>query len=446
MRSPLDRKRAVQDNSQIYMKNRNSTEAPVASDAAPGAPAAHFRGLALLLAALSMLGPFSVDTYLPAFPDIRATLGASQIEVQQTLAAYMFSFAVMILWHGALSDAFGRRNVILGALFVFSIASLGCAAAHSIEYLWAFRILQGLSAGAGIVIGRAIIRDLYSGAAAARLLSLVTMIFSIAPAIAPILGGWIVKLLNWRSIFLFLFFYTALLLVYCYRKLPETLPVANRHPFRVRPLARNYKRIFMSPLFQLKTGTIAFNFAGLFLYIAAAPVFITEHLGLGSDQFGWQFVPIVAGIFLGALTVNRLAGRISIPKQVSFGFCFLLGASLANVVYHAFLPPALPWSVAPLFFYTFGMSMVAPGVTLLVLDLFPDIRGIAASCQSFVQTMLAAMVAGIVAPLLSPSVLTLSIGQLAFAAIALALWLAGRSYHNARQLKEIDAWETVPLE
>src|SRR5690606_17907157 len=133
--------------------------------------------LAIMLAALAMLGPFSVDTYLPAFPDIQASLGATPLEVQQTLTAYMFSFSVMILLHGALSDAFGRRNIILVSLAVFAVATLGCAGAHSIEYLWAFRMLQGLAAGAGVVIGRAIIRDLYEGAAAEKLLSMVTMIF-----------------------------------------------------------------------------------------------------------------------------------------------------------------------------------------------------------------------------------------------------------------------------
>ncbi len=135
-----------------------------------------------MLASLAMLGPFSVDTYLPAFPNIEAGLHASFLEVQQTLTAYMFSFGVMILWHGALSDTFGRRNVILVSLILFAVASLGCASAHSVEYLWAFRILQGISAGAGAVIGRAIIRDSYEGPEASRLLSLVTMIFSIAPA------------------------------------------------------------------------------------------------------------------------------------------------------------------------------------------------------------------------------------------------------------------------
>ncbi|MGI4938142.1 MAG: multidrug effflux MFS transporter, partial [Janthinobacterium lividum] len=215
----------------------------------PGATA-----LALMLASLSMIGPFSIDTYLPAFPNIEATLNASTIEVQQTLSAFMFAFGVMMLWHGALSDAFGRRNIILGGLAVFAVASLGCASAHSVEYLWAFRILQGISAGAGVVIGRALIRDLYDGPQAARLLSLVTMIFSIAPAIAPILGGWIVKLFNWRSIFLLLFAYSALLLWYCYLRLPETLPPEKRQPFNPGFLWASYKQVFRSKMFHFLAG------------------------------------------------------------------------------------------------------------------------------------------------------------------------------------------------
>jgi DHA1 family bicyclomycin/chloramphenicol resistance-like MFS transporter len=407
-------------------------------------PAAN--ALALMLAALAMLGPFSIDAYLPAFPNIEATLDATTIEVQQTLTAYMLAFSVMILWHGALSDAFGRRNIILISLAVFAVATLGCAAAHSIEYLWAFRILQGVSAGAGIVVGRALIRDTYADVPAARLLSLVTMIFSIAPAIAPIIGGWVVKYYDWRTIFLLLFGYTVLLLWYCYRRLPETLPQERRQSFNPRFLAHSYMQVFRSPLFQFKAGALSFNFAGLFLYVAAAPVFITQHLGLGPDQFGWQFVPVVAGIFLGAFSANRLAGRISIPKQVTIGYTLLIGASLANVIYHALFAPALPWSVIPLFFYTFGMSLTAPGITLLILNLFPHIRGIMASCQSFTQTMLAAGVSGLIAPFLSHSVLWLAAGQLAFTIIGLTLWLSGHTYHQAqvaRSQENLNAWETV---
>ena len=399
----------------------SSTPTSPASGKAP-APLPGANLLALMLAALAMLGPFSIDTYLPAFPAIQASLDATAIEVQQTLTAYMLSFAVMILWHGPLSDAFGRRNIILGALTVFAVASLGCASVHSIEYLWAFRILQGMSAGAGVVVGRAIIRDLYSGAAAARLLSLVTMIFSIAPALAPIMGGWIVTLLDWRSIFLFLFAYTVLLIVLCYKRLPESLPPESRHPFNPAFLTSSYKQILYSKIFHLKASALALNFAGLFLYVAAAPAFITRHLGLGPDQFGWQFVPTVCGIFLGALTANRLTGKTSVPQQVRLGYLFLIGAASLNALYHAFFPPALPWSVMPLFLYTFGMSIAAPGITLLILDLFPAIRGVVASSQAFVQTMLGAIVAGVIAPALDASVLWLALGQLGFAVTGLLLW------------------------
>ncbi len=401
--------------------------------------------IAMLLAALAMLGPFSVDTYLPAFPDIEASLRASPLQVQQTLTAYMFAFGFMTLWHGALSDAFGRRNVILGSLFVFALASLGCAASHRIEYLWVFRALQGVSAGAGMVIGRAVIRDMYSGAAAARLLSLVTMIFSIAPAIAPVLGGWIVKLSDWRTIFLFLFVFAVLLLWQSSRRLPETLPRKDRTAFSPKGLARGYWRVFSSLLFQLKAGALAFNFAGLFLYIAAAPVFVTRHLGLGPEQFAWQFVPMVTGIFFGALASNRLAGRTSVWRHVAVGFGVMAGGAAANFLYHLAFAPALPWSVLPLMFYTFGMMVIAPVVTLLVLDLFADMRGLVASCQAFTQTMLAALVAGAIAPLLSHSVVWLAAGQLACALIGLLLWVAGCSYHASQLRRKASAWESVTV-
>lgn len=383
--------------------------------------------LALLLAALAMIGPFSVDTYLPAFPAIAVSLNASALQVQQSLTAYMAAFAVMILWHGALSDAFGRRRIVLISLCLYALGSIACAAAPGVESLWVFRMVQGLSAGAGVVIGRAIVRDLYSGADAEKLMSLVTMIFSVSPAIAPLVGGWIVTLSNWRAIFLMLFVFALLLLALCWQRLPESLPPEKRQPFNPGALWHNYRLIFLSPRFQLKAGAIACNFSGLFLYVASAPAIITRHLGLGAHQFGWLFLPAVAGIFLGALAANRMAGRAGPGRQIAIGFALLASATVFNVAYHLLLPPALPWTVAPLFLYTMGMSMVAPGLTLLVLDLFPHIRGTVASCQSFTMTMLSAAVAGLVAPLLDVSMLALAAGQGAFAVAGLLLWRAARA-------------------
>jgi DHA1 family bicyclomycin/chloramphenicol resistance-like MFS transporter len=294
-----------------------------------------------------------------------------------------------------------------------------------------------------VVVGRAIIRDLFAGPEAEKLLSLVTMIFSIAPAIAPIIGGFLVTWLGWRAIFLFLFGYTVLLLLVCVRYLPESLPRHQRQIFSMDFLWSSYRSVFKSTLFRLKAGTIACNFAGLFLYISSAPVFITEHLKLGPADFAWQFIPAVGGIFLGAMAANRLAGKISVWRQVNIGFGFLLGATIVNVLYHAVLPPALPWSVLPLFFYSFGMSMVAPGATLLVLDLFPSIRGIVASCQSFMMTLLSALVAGVVAPAVNHTMLWLCLAQLGFALAGFTMWYASRAYLYYNQGVKQNAWESI---
>ena len=159
---------------------------------------------AALLAALSTLGPFSIDAYLPAFTGMQASLNATPLEIQQTLSGYLFAFGVMFLFHGALSDSFGRRPVILVALVVYTLASIGAAMAGTVHGLIVGRVFQGLSVGAGMVVGRAMIRDLFGPEDAQRLMSLVTLFFGLAPAIAPVIGGWLFVGLGWRSIFWFL--------------------------------------------------------------------------------------------------------------------------------------------------------------------------------------------------------------------------------------------------
>lgn len=395
-----------------------------AASTGAGPQAARPATVALLLGGLAMLGPMSVDAYLPAFGSIERTLQTGALQVQQTLTVYLFSFAVMSLWHGALSDAFGRRNVILVSLAVFAAATLGCAFAPDVQWLWAWRLLQGLSAGAGTVVGRAIVRDLYGGAPAARLLAMVGMLFALAPALAPVLGGWIVTHFGWRVIFAALFCYAAVLAFFCARHLPETLPAPDRLPLQARRLLHSYRDVLRSRAFLLGAGAGAFSFAGLFLFIAAAPAFVTRHLGLGAQSFGWQFMPIVGGLFLGSLLGGRLAGRLAPRALVKAGFALMLGGAVVSTAYHALAAPTLPWSVAPLFAYALGMSLAMPGLTLMVLDLFPATRGIVASCQSFSMTMLAALVAAVAAPALDGSVLALAAGQLLLAAAAFTLWRA----------------------
>ena len=369
------------------------------------------RRIALLLAALSALGPFSIDTYLPSFHDIGQTLHATPLEVQQTLTAFLLPFAIMTLWHGAISDALGRRRVILVMLALFALASAGCLFATRIEHLWLLRALQGISAGAGIVISRAIVRDLFDGPPAQRLMSHITMMFALAPAVAPVIGGWLQSWFGWRSVFAFLALITVALWLACWRLLPETLPPERRQSLHPAYLGRSYWKVLTSPAFLLTSGALAFNFAGFFVYVLSAPVFLMRHLGVAETGFLWLFGPAMVGLMSGAWLSGRLAGKISLPRTIAGGYLIMGTAALLNIGLNLALPPSLPLSVLPIFIYVFGMALAMPCLTLIALDPYPEQRGLAASCQTFLQSGFNALAAGLIAPALWGSTLTLALGM-----------------------------------
>jgi len=371
------------------------------------------RHFAILLALLSALGPASIDTYLPSFPAIARSLGASQIEVQQTLTAYLLPFAVMTLWHGAIADALGRRRVILAALGLFGLSSLACMFVSSIEQLWGLRALQGITAGAGIVISRAIVRDLYDGPRAQRLMSNITIMFALAPAIAPVIGGWLETLFGWRSVFAFLTLFTGALGLACWRALPETLPRERRQSLRPGYLARTYWKVLTHPPFLLACAALSFNFGGFFIYVLSAPVFVMQHLGASETGFLWLFGPAMGGLMGGAWISGRLAGRISPGRTVAYGYLVMACAVLLNFSLAALFGQGLPWSIAHLFVYTLGMSLAMPCLTLFALDPFPEQRGLAASCQTFLQSCFNAVAAGLIAPALWDSARHLGWGMAA---------------------------------
>lgn len=369
------------------------------------------RGIATLLASLSALGPFSIDTYLPSFHEIGEKLHATPLEVQQTLSAYLFSFALMTLWHGAISDRFGRRKVILVAIGLFALASAGCMLATRIEHLWFWRSMQGITAGAGIVISRAIVRDLFDGAAAQKLMSQITMMFALAPAIAPVIGGWLQTLFGWRSVFAFLVVATGALWLACWKLMPETLPPDKRQSLRPAYLASTYWKVMSSPHFLTACAALALNFGGFFLYILSAPVFLMTHLGVPETGFLWLFGPAMSGLIGGSWLSGRLAGKVSLPRTIALGYALMASAAGINLLVNAFIPPGLPWSVLPIFGYTLGMSLATPCLSIFALDPFPAQRGLAASCQTFFQSGFNGLTAALIAPALWGSTLTLSLGM-----------------------------------
>ena len=380
--------------------------------------------LAAILAGLATLAPFSIDTYMPSFPSIGRTFGATPLQMQQTLSAYLIPYAGMMLFHGALADSFGRRPVILAGLVIFALASVGCALSQSLPQMLVFRALQGMSAGTGMVAGRAMIRDLYAGHQAQRVMSMVTMIFGLAPAVAPILGGWLEVGFGWRSIFVFLTLFAVLLYASCFASLQESLAASARQPFSPRPLMLSYLKLLGSPRFGLLSSAIAFNFAGFFLYIASAPAVIYQLLGLDANQFAWLFVPGIAGVVCGAFWSGRLAGKLSPHRTVRCGYYVMFGAALFNLAYHALWPPALPWTVLPVMAYTIGMALAMPSITLLVLDLFPQNRGLAASLQGAQHSFFAGLTAGLLSPQVSGTGLGLAGGMSALIACGFACWFA----------------------
>ncbi len=378
--------------------------------------------LALLLACLSMLGPFAIDTYLPAFGGIAASLGASPLQLQQTLSAYLFGFGFMNLFHGALADSIGRRPVIIGGVVAFTMASVGCALAASPAQLIAFRAVQGLATGAGVVVARAVIRDMFPPADAQRVMSQVTIFFGIAPAIAPMIGGVLFVAAGWQSIFWFLAAFGAALAIANYRLLPETLHESARQPFNLRNLMRGYAALLGNPRFVLLALASGVPFNGMFLYVLSTPAFLGDLLGLAPTQYFWFFVVNIAGIMGGAWVSGRLAGRITPRRQVGWGYAIMVAASAANVAANALFAAQAWWAMWPIAVYSFGWALMTPVVTLMLLDVVPERRGLASSLQAVIGSIANGIVAGALAPLVMHSALLLALASAALMSIGLVAW------------------------
>jgi DHA1 family bicyclomycin/chloramphenicol resistance-like MFS transporter len=379
--------------------------------------------LSVLLACLGMLGPFAIDTYLPAFSGIAASVDATPLHMQQTLSVYLIGFAVMSLFHGALSDSFGRRPVVLCGLAVFTLASVGCALSQTIGELVFFRLLQGLSTGAGIVVSRAVIRDMFPPSEAQRVMSQVTIFFGIAPAVAPIVGGFLFVHAGWHSIFWFLAAVGLALLIANWRLLPETLHVEARQPLHVRHLLSGYWELGSSARFILLALASGIPFNGMFLYVLSAPVFVGEHLGLAPTEFFWFFLSTIAGIMGGAWWSGRLAGRLPPTRQIRRGFRIMVTMSIVNVGANALFPAQAWWALPLIMLFSFGWALMVPVVTLMVLDLAPTRRGMASSMQSFLAASANALVAGLLAPLVMHDTFALAVASAGLMSIGLASWL-----------------------
>ena len=385
--------------------------------------------LAALLAALSMLSPFSIDTFFPSFHAIAADFNLTTWAVQQTLTVYMLPLSIMSLVQGPLSDAIGRRPVILAGISLYTLASIGCTFAPNFATLLVFRALQGVSAGVGVIVGRAVIRDLFEGAQAQKLLSLVTMLFAFAPAVAPIIGGWIHVKLGWHGVFGFMTLFGLALGVATYFTLPETHPKEKRPHLHAATLARTAWSVVQHREFLLLAMAMGANFSALMLYIGAAPAVVLDHWHLSETQFANLFIPVIGGLISAAFISGRMAGRFTYAQQSNLGFILALaGSGLMTALQGIFTAPPLLFQQLILAIIAFGVQLASPTLNLRMLDLFPMARGSAASVQSCVSIAMSAVVFGLIAPFLGGSMLTLAEGSFVSGLVAFGLWRLAQRY------------------
>lgn len=399
------------------------TPTTLISDTAGRTPTSNVAAIALMLAGLTTLGQLAIAAYLPAFAAMGEDLRASPEQIQQSLSAYMLPFALMIPWYGAVSDAVGRRWMILIGCFLFALGSLVCAFASGIWELHVGRGMQGASAGIGIIVGRALVRDLYAGMQAQKVMSIIMMIAAMSPALAPIGGGCLLVSTGWRSIFWVLALASILLLTACWLWLPETLPPARRHPLHPVPLARAYGAMLTHRRFvALSLANSAANVA-IYVYVFSSPRFVTEFLGLGPMSFGWVFIPIVTGLVLGAFTAHRIAGRISPQRSVLLGHAVMSLAGIFNIAVCILQAPVMPWALVALPIFSAGMMLTQPSLQLMSLDCFPERRGLASSGYLAIQQLGVFLVSALLITLLDTP-LKMAVSMAGLQALGLLWFLA----------------------
>ena len=376
-----------------------------------------------VIAGLSMIGPFSIDSPFPAFGRMAAEFDVSSTQMQLVVTSYMLAFAVMSIFHGPLSDAIGRRPLLTWGVGVYALASLATAFAPTFGWLLLFRVLQGLSAGAGVIVSRTVIRDLFDGEVAQRLMSRVVMIFGIAPAIAPVVAGALLQVGDWPLIFAFQAGFGLLLVVLVLVALPETHPPERRTPLRVTAILRSLLRVTRSAAVWRLSITAAMVMGGSFLYIGGAALIAEGLLGLGELDYWQFFVPLIGGMVIGSWISGRAAGVITGRRLVTYGVGFCVVMAAATVVLAASpIGGRLPWAIIGPSLIMLGTGMAFPTLQLMLLDTYPAARGTVVSFSTFLTLAFNAIVAATITPLAAGSLVTLALTALGMVTVGALAW------------------------
>jgi DHA1 family bicyclomycin/chloramphenicol resistance-like MFS transporter len=388
--------------------------------------------LTLLLSFLTALGPLSMDMYLPSLPDIGRTLGAPVLDVQLTISSYLFGFAAGQIFYGPVSDRFGRRPVLLAALVVYAVATVGCAAARSIEALIALRFLQALGGAGAIVLARAVVRDLYSGVRAGRELSLMGAITGVAPIVAPVIGGALQTFFGWRATFVLLVLCAFVIGATAARLLPETLRERPKTPFSLRAMSVLYRSVAAHPGFLANLAILTASFVGLFAWISGAPVVMQSAVyGLSPFAFGVTFAVGAAGYVLGTLLAARIVIRFGLDRLIGIGTAVMACGGLLMALVVALALPHVLWFVGAMTLYLAGIGFALPSTMAGALTPFPDRAGTASSVMGLVQQSGAAITAAAVGAYLGHSAWPVASVVAAMGCLSFVIWVLTRRIRAA---------------
>lgn len=391
-----------------------------------------FLRIAVVLGLISAVSPIAIDLYLPGLPMLAADLGATEAAAQATLTGYFAAFGLGQLFFGPWADASGRKLPLYVGLMIFLVASIGSYAAPTIEFLTAMRTLQGFGGAVCMVVTRAVIRDLYTGEKATRLLALVMLVIAVSPMVAPLMGSGIIALFDWRAVFAVLAIATVLSLILLRFALPETLAPERRIPFSWRTFAKGSARLLTNARFVGLTMVAGFGFSSFMLYLAGAPFVYERQFGLTPTQFSLLFSVNAIGFFVASQFAPGAAMRFGAGPVIAYstlGFAFfglLLFALTASLGAHLWLIVLL------LFLANACMGLIIPSAMVGALDPHGDIAGLASSLGGTIQMVTGGIMVSIAAPFFDATALPMVTAIAIATVLALLVSLVGLGPTGAR--------------
>ena len=376
---------------------------------------------ALVLGLLSCVGPFAIDMYLPAMPEIGADLGTSVAAMQGTITAYFLAFGVAQLFYGPWADQAGRKAPLYAGLAVFLLGTLICALAPTIGWLTAGRFVQGLGGAAVMVVPRAIIRDMVTGHQAARLMAAIMLVISVSPMLAPLAGAGVMAIADWRWIFGVLAIAAFLSLVMIRFVLVETLPHSQRQRFDMADTLRGAKRLLGDRSFMALTFLGGFAMASFFVFIASGPFVYTQAFGLSPTGFSLAFAVNAIGFFSASQLAAGFGQRFGATRVVRVAVVGFFASTVCLALIGAMGFATLAVVMAGLFIANAFLGLVIPTVMVLALEDHGDIAGLASSLGGTLQMLAGGVMIAVSAPFFDGTALPMLAAIAICGVIALAL-------------------------